>query len=242
MVVAVWVTVNQGYQEPYIWMLFAIEEFCKSLVTMQFVIMVLELRQRFCSLNADLRLSLPLPCNSEMRGLLCGSSRRLAPARKLRQLREAHVALARAAEFLQSHFGWPVAFDVTYCVCGATCSAYEVLMKTVQPRSIVEFSYSQQPAVSALWFAFHTLKLLSVVLSCAATADEAAATGVFLLRAVVTSDLRCADVEAFLQLTLHSPPLRFTAAGFVTLDRRLLVSALAAMVTYLVILGQLSSQ
>ncbi|XP_046988747.1 gustatory receptor 68a-like [Schistocerca americana] len=204
--------------------------------------MVLELRERFCSLNADLRSLLPLSGDPTMWRPMVGPSRRVAPAGRLRQLRKAQMALSHAAEFLQSYFGLPMAFNVAYCLCSALCSAYEILMQLVRPHWIVEFSYSESSAVSGLWAAYHSLNILLVCLSCSATADEAAACGLFLLRASVMSDRRCAELEAFLRLTLHSPPLRFTAAGFVTLDRRLLVSALAAIVTYLVILGQLSSK
>ncbi|XP_049855140.1 gustatory receptor for sugar taste 43a-like [Schistocerca gregaria] len=212
----------------------------ESMITLQFVCLVLELWERFRTVNASLRESLPPLRAPEMRALFGGAPPSPPPARPggLRRLREAYVASARAAELLQRHFGWALAVEVAYSVAGALCSSYEIVRMAAGPRGRVRLALSGAVSTSALWLAYHCLRLAATSLACAAAAAAAADTGVLLLRAWALSDWRSAELDRFLRLALHGPPLRFTAAGLVRVDRRLLVSAIAVVVTYLVVLSQ----
>ncbi|XP_049800091.1 gustatory and pheromone receptor 32a-like [Schistocerca nitens] len=220
------------------------------MANLQQVMLVLELWARFRSLNANLLDVTVLPADARLRFLLGGTwppnpnpVQRPSPplaVSSLRQLQEAHVALMRAAELLQQHFGLSAAATIATSVCGATCSAYELLMALVDPRWIAQYSVFHSAGASALWLAFHLTKVMSLALSSAVTTDSASTTGVILLRASALSTRYSPDHEAFLRLTLMGPPLNFTAAGFVTVDRRLLVSGIAVVITYVVILGQLT--
>ncbi|XP_049772020.1 putative gustatory receptor 28b [Schistocerca cancellata] len=215
-------------------------------MTLQQVMLVLELWVRFCSLNANLLEVLSFPGDSWLCFLLGGTWLPTTPPRpplpvidsSLCQLQDAHVALTRAADMLQQHFGLPTTASTAASVCGATCSAYELLMALVNPDWIEQYSLFQSAGVSALWLAYHLIKLVSLALSSAKAIDAAAATGVILLRASTVSTCSSPQNEAFLRLTMMGPPLRFTAAGFITVDRRLLVSATAIVITYVIILGQ----
>ncbi|XP_049947639.1 gustatory and pheromone receptor 32a-like [Schistocerca serialis cubense] len=220
------------------------------MVTLQQVMLVLELLARFRSLNANLLDASVLPADARLRFLLGGTwppnphpVQRPSPplaVSSLRQLQEAHVALMRAAELLQQHFGLSAAATIATSVCGATCSAYELLMALVEPHWITQYSVFYSASASALWLALHLTKVVSLALSSAVAADSASTTGLILLRASALSTRYSPEHEAFLRLTLLGPPLRFTAAGFVTVDRRLLVSGIAVVITYVVILGQLT--
>ncbi|XP_049855132.1 uncharacterized protein LOC126335719 [Schistocerca gregaria] len=215
-----------------------------SLVTLQYVMLMLELWARFRTLNGHLLESLRSAGDSEMGALLGGtttpsSQLRLQPTRQ-RHLRDAYITLTHAADLLQQHFGLPMAVNIATCVCGGACSLYEMIIMVINPHWILQFSVIRSAASSTAWFLFHSFKLVSVALSAAAAADAAAATGVILLRTSVVSGWCDPHDDAFLCLTLQTPPLRFTAAGFFTIDRPLLVSAIAAIVTYVIILVQLT--
>ncbi|XP_049771965.1 uncharacterized protein LOC126152474 [Schistocerca cancellata] len=152
---------------------------------------------------------------------------------RLRQLREAYLVLMHAAETLQQHFGLPLALIIAGCVGGTTFYAYDVVSSGRKRHSPFEWSI-----MSGLWMVHHSLQLVALSLACAATVDSAAYTGPLLLRASALCDWRGPELDAFTQVTLRGPRLQFSAAGLVVIDRRLLVSALAVVVTYLVILGQ----
>ncbi|XP_049947691.1 uncharacterized protein LOC126455978 [Schistocerca serialis cubense] len=207
--------------------------FFDVMITLQFVLLVLELWARFSSVNACLQEVLSFPCSTTVG--------RAPPSRRLSllQLQEAYVALGRAADHLLAHFGVPVAVDIAKCMVGATSSSYDVFIELLQSNG-KQGLVVPSVAVPEAWLALHWLELLLMSLSCAAAENAAAATGVILLRSSAVPRLRSADVDDFLRLTLHGPRVSFTAAGFVKIDRRLLVSVLTAIVTYLIIMGQLT--
>ncbi|XP_049800308.1 uncharacterized protein LOC126235637 [Schistocerca nitens] len=206
------------------------------MVTLQFTFLVLELRKRFQSVNARLRELIPPLCVPEVRavfGKAVGEVSSQAVPGRLRQLREAYVVLVHAADTLQRHFGLPMALGIGHCIAGATFSAYGLLSPAVLRQSAI-----QEASLSALWLVHHSSQLVAMTLACAVAVDEATETGVLLVRASAVCGWRCPEVDAFLQLTLWGPRVRFTAAGLVVVDRSLLVSSLALVVTYLVVLGQ----
>ncbi|XP_049855168.1 gustatory receptor 68a-like [Schistocerca gregaria] len=203
-------------------------------ITLQFILLVLEMWARFSRLNAALQDALYPHCTE----LFVGAS----PSYRcsLLQLQKTYVALGRAADHLMSHFGLPVAFDIAFCICGATCSSYEVLVKLLSDSKMLGLSIEIPVSVSEVWLALHWLRILLFSLSCAAAEDTAASTGVILIRASVVPQRRTAEFDEFLRFTLQGPRTSFSAAGFVKIDRRLIVSALTAVITYLIILGQLT--
>ncbi|XP_049947625.1 uncharacterized protein LOC126455910 [Schistocerca serialis cubense] len=205
-----------------------------SMITLQFTLLVLELWTRFRSINANLLKVLP----SRRSFLQLEAPTWLPSATRVRHLRDAYLALARALDLLQDHFGLTVVFVVASSLGGATAKAYDLLsMQLSWPsHGVVQIPV----AYSLISMAYNCLKLLMMALSCAAVKDAAATTGVLLLRSSVSCGWCCTDLKAFLQLTRHSHPLSFSAAGFFTVDRRLLVSAVAVLVTYLVILQQIA--
>ncbi|XP_049854822.1 uncharacterized protein LOC126335510 [Schistocerca gregaria] len=230
------VSAQKRYREIYSRLILIVVVFFKTLVTLQFVFLVLELRERFRSVNASLRELLPPLSVPELRAVFgedfWGVSPRAASGR-LRQLREAYVVLTHAAETLQQHCGPPLALNIACCVGAATFYAYGMLSSAGR-----QLSPYQWAGTTALWLANHSFRLVAMSLACAAAADAAADTGPLLLRASAVCDWRDPELDAFMQLTLRGPPLCFTAAGLVVVDRRLLVSALAVVVSYLVVLGQ----
>ncbi|XP_049794584.1 gustatory receptor 68a-like [Schistocerca nitens] len=151
------------------------------------------------------------------------------------------MALRRAAGSLQNHFGLPVAAIVAYTLWGETASAYQVLLEVLRPAWYSRERLCSSAASSTMWFVYGWIKLSTMALACAAISDTDAATGVILLRTSAEScDRRCPDLAAFLQWTTYSQSLSFSAAGFFNVDRSLLVNALAVIITYVVILGQIT--
>ncbi|XP_047106660.1 gustatory and pheromone receptor 32a-like [Schistocerca piceifrons] len=189
---------------------------------------------RFSRLNAALQDALSPHCTE----LFVGAS--LSYRCSLLQLQKMYVALGRAADHLMSHFGLPVAIDIAFCICGATCSSYEVLVKLLSESDVPGPSFGEYVRVSEVWLALHWIRILLFSLSCAPAEDTAAATGMILIRASVVPQRRTAEFAEFLRFTLQGPRTSFSAAGFVKIDRRLIVSAFTAVVTYLIILGQLT--
>ncbi|XP_049768061.1 uncharacterized protein LOC126101450 [Schistocerca cancellata] len=197
--------------------------------------MVLEVWTRLSTLNTTLLEELPVLLLSPPVGhswLPPGHAR-------LRQLLVAHMTLRRAAECLQNHFGLPVAAFLTYTMCAAMSTAYQTLLE------VLERSWHSQRRIctftsTIVYFAYTWIKLSTMALACAAMKDTDAATGVILLKVSVSRGRRCPDFGDFLRWTRYGPPLCFSAAGFCTIDRSLLLSALAIIITYLVILLQLT--
>ncbi|XP_049855104.1 uncharacterized protein LOC126335689 [Schistocerca gregaria] len=210
--------------------------FFDYMMTLQFAVLELEMWMRFCSLNARLQEAVPV----HLTPLSREAASQLTSPRRLRQLLESYTSLCRGAKHLQNHFGAPVAVTVAQSVWCSTCSAYEVLLIQLRPQWARKLPLSPSVCNSLMFLASHWLRLTTLALSCAAVEHAAATTGELLLSASVTSGGRCAELESFLPFIIHGPRLRFSAAGFFTVDRRLLVSALAIVVTYVVILGQLT--
>ncbi|XP_047106781.1 putative gustatory receptor 39b [Schistocerca piceifrons] len=209
------------------------------LTTLQFVLLELELWVRFRSLNSRLTEVIPacLTPVSLHRPIASFSP----PPGRLHQLLEAYMSLYYAEQLLQDHFGGPVAISVAQSVSCSTRSAYEVLLKQLKPKWTSQLHLGPSVSNTVMWLTFHWLRLSTVALSCAAVEQEAAATIALFLKASVASEGHCPELEAFLPLLVHSPPLRFSAAGFFTVDRRVLVSALAIVITYVVIMAQVTS-
>ncbi|XP_047106784.1 uncharacterized protein LOC124775988 [Schistocerca piceifrons] len=235
-VVALLATIAQnsnGLRE-YLEVIFSL--FLDCMTTLQFVVLELELWVRFCSLNTRLLEVIPVRMTSAS---LEGASQ-LPPLGRLRQLLEAYTALRHGAQHLQKHFGVPVAVSVAKSLCCSTCSAYEVLLIQLRPQWAEQLPLSPSVGNSLMFLTLRWLQLTIVALSCAAVEDAAATTGEILLWASVVCKGRCSDLEAFLPVISHGPRLHFSAAGFFIVNRRLIVSALAIVITYLVILGQLT--
>ncbi|XP_049855129.1 gustatory and pheromone receptor 32a-like [Schistocerca gregaria] len=133
-----------------------------------------------------------------------------------------------------------VVLDLTFSISGVICSSYEVIAAISRQEEAGNILYEGATHVSLLWLVLHVWKLAALTLSCSAVSAEAAATQLLLQRAVALHSRPGPQLGALLQLVALSPQLHFTAAGFVTVDRSLLVSALAAAVTYLVLLTQFS--
>ncbi|XP_047098579.1 gustatory receptor for sugar taste 43a-like [Schistocerca piceifrons] len=197
--------------------------------------MVLEVWTRLSTLNTTLLEELPVILLSPPVGHSW-----LPPGHgRLRQLLVAHMTLRRAAECLQNHFGLPVAALLTYTMCAAMSTAYQILLE------MLERSWHSQLRIctltsSIVYFAYTWIKLSTMALACSAMKDTDAATGVILLKASVSRGRRCPDLGDFLRWITYGPPLCFSAAGFCTVDRSLLLSVLTIIITYLVILGQLT--
>ncbi|XP_049855107.1 uncharacterized protein LOC126335692 [Schistocerca gregaria] len=208
------------------------------LTTLQFVLLKLEMWVRFRSLNSRLREVIPscvVPASLHLP--LASFS---PPPGRLHHLLEAYMSLYHAAHLLQGHFGGPVAISVAHSVTSSTRSAYEVLLKQLQPQWTSQLHLGTSVCNSLMWLTSHWLRLSTVALSCAAVEQEAARTTALFLRASEASDGLWPELEAFLPFVVHSPPLRFSAAGFFTVDRQVLVSALAIVITYVVIMAQIT--
>ncbi|XP_049947624.1 gustatory receptor 68a-like [Schistocerca serialis cubense] len=213
-------------------------------MSLQYVLLVLELWVRFQTLNAVLLQSLQFTVDPELWSLLGGSttlaSLVMLQHSRQRHLRDAYVTLTHAADLLQEHFGLAMAVNIATSVCSVTLSLYELVMTVTKPGWIFQFSLSKSSRGPVMWVLFHSTKLLSVAFSSAAAADAAAATGLILLRTSALSTWRDSQDDSFLRFTLQVPPLRFTAAGFFTVDRPLLVSIVTVIMTYVIILAQLT--
>ncbi|XP_046988845.1 uncharacterized protein LOC124594516 [Schistocerca americana] len=161
---------------------------------------------------------------------------------KAERLHHAHAVLQRAAELQQRHFGITLVLHVTTALSSLTYGAYEFLLMWVVPEKSHATLVNDSKASVATWLTSHLLNLVAVVLSCSATVDEAERTRDLVVR-VATLRWRLflsAGMEPLLMQVLTSRPLSFEAAGFLTIDRHLLVSALCVTITYLVILAQIS--
>ncbi|XP_049800037.1 gustatory and pheromone receptor 32a-like [Schistocerca nitens] len=157
---------------------------------------------------------------------------------RLSHLREAFLALIRAAEKLEEHFQLSLAAEIAHAVFGAICSSYEVFITIEKPHITRLLPYSKSLNTSMLWLAYHCFKIVCLALSCGAAKDAARRTGVILRRLPVLPTSLSGEVDAFLRVTSQEAQLNFTAAGFVEIDRRFMVSALAVVITYLVVIGQ----
>ncbi|XP_049800035.1 uncharacterized protein LOC126235355 [Schistocerca nitens] len=208
--------------------------FIDSVVVLQFVLLVLELWVRLTTLNECLLVEMyhPRPPQLQVAPQPATSSVRLS------HLREVFMALILAAEKLEEHFRFSLVADIAHAVFGAICSSCEVLIIIDKPDVTGSLPYSKSLRTSMLWLAYHYFKIVCLALSCAAAKDASRRTGVILHRLPVLSPSLSDEVEAFLRMTSLEVQLNFTAAGFIEIDRHFLVSALAVVFTYLVVIGQ----
>ncbi|XP_049855127.1 gustatory and pheromone receptor 32a-like [Schistocerca gregaria] len=212
------------------------------LVTLQFVVFVLELWAGFKALNSAVLQTVASENSSCVVATLLGLSGTPPGSTldNLQNLRWAHLLLRRAAEVLQDHFGMTLALDLSYTISGIICSSHEIIVAMSRQEEVVGILYVGATRQSLLWLVLHMWKLSALTLCCSAVSTEAAATRLLLQRAFAVHSTPSPQMAALLRLVALSPQLRFTAAGFVNVDRGLLVSALAAAVTYLVLLTQFS--
>ncbi|XP_049855128.1 gustatory and pheromone receptor 32a-like [Schistocerca gregaria] len=210
-------------------------------VTLQFVVLVLKLWTGFKVLNRRILQTVAPKTDSCVVSILLGRSGSSPGASSnFHELQRAHLLLHRAAEVLQDHFGMTVALDLTYTISGMICSSYEIVEAISREKEPVGILDEGQTRVSLVWMVVHLWKLSAMTLSCSAVSAEAAATRLLLQKVVALHSTPGPQLGALLRVVALSPQLRFTAAGFVTVDRSLLVSALTAAVTYLVLLTQFS--
>ncbi|XP_049947617.1 uncharacterized protein LOC126455902 [Schistocerca serialis cubense] len=202
---------------------------------------MLEVWAGFKALNSSIIQTVVPRIDSCVVGTLLGLSRSPATtSSNFQDLRQAHLLLHWAAEVLQNHFGMTVVLDLTFSISGIICSSYEVIAAISRQEEAGNILYEGATRVSLVWLVLHAWKLAALTLSCSAVSAEAAATQLLLQRAVGLHSRSGPQLGSLLQLVALSPQLRFTAGGIVTVGRSLLVSALAAAVTYLVLLTQFS--
>ncbi|XP_049855572.1 uncharacterized protein LOC126336126 [Schistocerca gregaria] len=215
--------------------------FCDFSITMQFVESVLELWIRLKCLNASLVKTLSCLGEPNLSQLLLGwqqKEQHVDLSGRLRLLQRAHLVLQRAAEFLETHVSPAMTFHVVYSVLGTIYSSYEVLIALVVPEQVESILVTPSLSFSACWLVRHVFELVALTLSCSALQDQEAQATTLLRRAAGLTGEE-PEVKAFLSQLERGPTLRFTASGLLPIDRRLLVSAISATVTYLVLLGQL---
>ncbi|XP_046988837.1 gustatory and pheromone receptor 32a-like [Schistocerca americana] len=227
-----------------LWILYALFGGLESLVLLQITTLVLELRERFRVLNDSILIAATPHGDRHFSRILLGYVRQAALVSHLGvdRLHHAHAVLQRAAEFFQRHFGISLVLHITTSFSALIYGAYEFLVLWVAPEKSHATVVNNSKASAATWLTSHLLNLVAVVLSCSATVDEAERTRDLVVR-VATLQGRpflSAGMEPLLTQVLTSRPLSFKAAGFLTIDRHLLVSALCVTITYLVILAQIS--
>ncbi|XP_046988483.1 putative gustatory receptor 28b [Schistocerca americana] len=208
---------------------------------MQFIVSVLELWARLKSLNASLVNTLSCLGEPTLSQLLLGWQQKEPHEElngKLRRLQHVHLLLQRAAELLQAHVSPAITFHVVYSVLGTIYSSYEVLVTLVAPEQVESVLVTPSLSFTACWLVRHVFELVALTFSCSALQDQEAQAATLLRRAAGLTGEE-PEMKAFLNQLERGPTLRFTASGLLPIDRRLLVSAVSATVTYLVVLGQL---
>ncbi|XP_049947620.1 uncharacterized protein LOC126455906 [Schistocerca serialis cubense] len=165
---------------------------------------------------------------------------------ELRQIRHAHAALHRAAELLQRHLGTTVALAVANAFWGGIYSSYGLLVLCTVPKRTHASVINRSVWLSLFWVSLNAVRLSALAVCCSATCDRAESALVLVQRSAamtpaVESHAGAAELAALQSQVAATPRLAFTAAGFLTVDRRLLVTVLSATVTYLVILGQIAT-
>ncbi|XP_049771990.1 gustatory receptor 68a-like [Schistocerca cancellata] len=227
-----------------LWILYTLFGGLESLVLLQIATLVLELRERFRVINDCILTAATRHGDKHFSRILLGYVRPSAVVSQLEvyRLHHAHAVLQRAAELLQRHFGVTLVLHVTAAFSALIYGAYEFLVMWVAPEKSHATVVSTSKVSVATWLTSHLLNLVAVVLSCSATVDEAERTRDLVVRVATLRGrpFLSAGMEPLLMQVLTSRPLSFKAAGFLTIDRRLLVSAFCATITYLVILAQIS--
>ncbi|XP_049800127.1 putative gustatory receptor 2a [Schistocerca nitens] len=227
-----------------LWILYAIYGLVNSIVTLNINILILELWARLCAFNNSIVKAFASCGDQQLSKILLGCvrpTRTCCPA-KLDRLRQAHAVLHRASELLMRQHGVTMALEVAGAFSALIYCSYEVLVLFVAPERSRGTVISGSASVSLMWMTSHLLSLVALVLSCSATADEAERTTVLVVRAAALTGCGAPwpEVDDLMRQVVATPRVAFTAAGFFTIDRTLLVSALCATVTYLVILGEIS--
>ncbi|XP_046989751.1 uncharacterized protein LOC124595182 [Schistocerca americana] len=134
-------------------------------------------------------------------------------------VRSQYIALLRAARLLQDHFGLVIACDVASII-------FLVLYK-VDAFLRVAMGNQQEllTSVSGQVFVIHSLlRIVVAVESCRAAVGRAEE-----IRSLLT------------EWSEEVPPLRFSAAGFFSVDRSLIVSMISVIITYGTVMYQLRS-
>ncbi|XP_049855212.1 uncharacterized protein LOC126335791 [Schistocerca gregaria] len=160
-----------------------------------------------------------------------------------RRLRMAHLSLHKAAEMLQAHTGLTALLEVAGAFFGAVYSGYELVLQfVVRPSTGSQVLFNRSSTLAAVWLLLHALQLVGLSLSCDLAAGEARRTQVVLARAAALLAPAAVppELRAFQQQLAALPPQPFTAAGFLTIDKRLLTSTIATAVSYLIIIGQMA--
>ncbi|XP_046988484.1 uncharacterized protein LOC124594172 [Schistocerca americana] len=210
------------------------------MLTSQFVCSVLELWSRFRTLNGQLLESLSCVGQPGLSQLLLGRPKRGNGgdlSARLRRLQHVHLVLQRAAELLQAHVSPAVTFHLMYSVVGIIYGSYELLVVSVAQNRAERLIISPSASYSLCWLVHHLFDLVALTVSCSILEDEEVQASVLLRRAVGIEET-VPQVEAFLRQIKRGPPICFTASGLLPIDRRLLVSAVSAATTYLIVLGQ----
>ncbi|XP_049947613.1 uncharacterized protein LOC126455898 [Schistocerca serialis cubense] len=224
--------------------LYTVIRLLENLVTLQCILLVLEVRTRFQIINDSILTTAASNGNSHISRILLGVIH--SPEEdchpRVSQIDKAHAILHRAAELLQQHFGLTLALQITQAVQVLIYGSYEILTLWIDHTNGRRALISKSILYSAEWIATYLVGAIALVVSCSAMVDEAERTRVLVVRAATLGWRRGLqpEVEALLLQVMALPPLSVRAAGFLTIDRKLLVSALCATITYLVILGQIS--
>ncbi|XP_049855286.1 gustatory receptor for sugar taste 43a-like [Schistocerca gregaria] len=215
---------------------------CDVALMQQFVVPVLELWSRFRTLNAQLVDCLSCLGEPRLSQLLLGWQKKRRCdnlSGRLRRLQHAHLVLQRAAELLQEHVSPAVTFHVVYSVLGTIYSIYELLVVLMVQKKVESLLMYPSLSFCSYWLVHHVFNLLLMTLSCSILEDQEAQTAAVLCRSVGMAE-SAPLAEAFLLQIKHGPSIRFTASGLLPINKSLLVSAVSAVATYLVVLGQLT--
>ncbi|XP_047106755.1 gustatory receptor for sugar taste 43a-like [Schistocerca piceifrons] len=161
---------------------------------------------------------------------------------ELRHIRLAHATLIRGAELLQRHIGTTMALTVVNSFSGAIFTSYGVLALWTSPDRTKTTTVYRYLWTSMVAFFFHITRLTAMAVSCSAAANQAENTRLLVSRAAAVDvpPVRRSELAALQSQVAETPHFSFTAAGFTTVDRRLLVTVLSATISYLVIVEQIS--
>ncbi|XP_046988829.1 uncharacterized protein LOC124594499 [Schistocerca americana] len=206
------------------------------------MVLVMEVWVRLRALNRCITAVVARCGDPRLSQLLLDRPRSDSRQTELRRIRLAHLALHRAAELLQRHVGTTMAMTVANTFCGATYSAYGVLeLWTLPERALVSAVNTSIP-MAILWTFLNAVRLSSVALPSSAAASQAQNRRMLVMRAAAVGvpwPMR-SELAVLQSQVADTTRFSFTGAGFIRVDRSLLVTVLGTIITYLVILGQIS--
>ncbi|XP_049947656.1 uncharacterized protein LOC126455941 [Schistocerca serialis cubense] len=211
--------------------------FMDFMITMKYIICVLQLKARLKKLN-EVLFEVAMPANHLAAIMGYGHQPHPYTRRNIHRMQKAHLFLHEAAELLDKEFGLIIFFDIALSISGTIYVSAGIFTLIICDSGEEHFLFTWPMCVSLFWLLYHTGKLIVLVLSCSVTSHEAEVPCVILIRAAALRGWQSALLETFLEQVAFTPSLQFTAGGFLTVDRQLLVSALTATATYLVILTQ----